>query len=252
MKKFLILTVLMFLCSAAFTAERQSPISMNRDNYIIAGDKEDQTKFQLSIKGDIIYPFNTGLYLGYTQTTWWEVYDGADTMSVNYQPEVFYKLESKNNLFGDVDLRAIDFIQISPINHISNGVEGNKHRGMNLYYGQIQMSTGGRVSAGFNLKGFNYYSKSNRNKDIEKFKGYYENDLFLKLNSATVENMTLAEVHFKHGGTREHWWICGEAKTVLFTNSVQPRLFIQYYYGYGENVLFYNTKEHSVYAGLVF
>jgi len=250
MKKILILIMLLSISLSA--AEYQSPISKNRDNYFAAGNKEDQTKFQLSLKGDIIYPYKTGLFFGYTQTTWWTIYDGRDTMSSNYQPEGFYRLESKNNLFNNFDLKAIDFIQISPFNHCSTGVEGPDHRSINIYYGQIQMSTGGRVSAGINLKVFGYYTKDEQNKDINKYKSYYENDLFLKLNSATVEDMTLAELHFKHGGTIHKGWLSAEAQVMLFTNRVQPKLFVQYFYGYGENIVNYNVKEHSVYGGMIF
>ena len=252
MKKILILMLLLCFCAPLFAEEYQSPISQNRDNYIIAGNEEDQTKFQLSLKADLLYPFNTGLYFGYTQTTWWKVYNGADTMSANYQPEIFYRLESKNNIFGDANLRAVDFIQIGPYNHCSTGVEGEDHRAINIYYGQIQMSTGGRLAAGFNIKGFGYYDKSKKNKDIEKYKGYYENDVFLKLRSATIDDMTLAELHFKHGGTINKAWLCVEAQTILFSAKFQPRLFVQYYYGYGENIVYYNKKEHSFYGGLLF
>lgn len=252
MKKILILMILLFFCLPLFAEKYKSPISKNKDNYFIFGDSEDQTKFQLSLKADMIYPFKTGLFLGYTQTTWWTVYNGRDTMSSHYQPEVFYKLESKNNIFGNASFGILDFIQISPYYHCSTGVEGDDHRGINLYYGQIQISSKGRVSTGNNIKGFGYHSKSRKNKDIEKYKGYYENDLFLKLNSATVDGMSLMEFHFKHGGTLEKAWLCIEAQTILFSSSIQPRLFAQYYYGYGENIVYYNKKEHSFYGGLLF
>ena len=180
MKKIFVL-IFLLLSIVVMAAEYQSPISKNRENYFAAGNAEDQTKFQLSLKGDIIYPFKTGLYFGYTQTTWWEVYNGADTMLSNYQPEVFYRLDSKNNLF-DLDLGAIDFIQVSPFNHCSTGVEGENHRSINIYYGQIQVSSGGKVSIGDSLKVFGYYTKANENKDIARYKGHYENDIFLKLN----------------------------------------------------------------------
>lgn len=251
MKKIFTL-ILLLLSISVLAAEYQSPISKNRDNYFIAGDKDDQTKFQLSLKADMIYPFKTGLFAGYTQTTWWTVYDGADTMSANYQPEVFYRLESKNNIFGDANFGLLDFIQISPYNHCSTGVEGDNHRAINIYYGQMQISTGGKISIGDNIKVFNYHTKNKLNRDIEKYKGYYENDIFLKLNSSTVEGMSLMELHFKHGGTLDKGWYCIEGQSVIFSSSIQPRLFVQYYYGYGENIVYYNKKEHSFYGGLLF
>lgn len=252
MKKLLALILFLLLSASLFAAEYQSPFSQNRDNYIIAGNDDDQVKFQLSLKADLLYPFNTGAYFGYTQTTWWKVYDGADTMSSNYQPEVFFKLESGNNIFNNVDLGAVDYIQISPYNHCSTGVEGTQHRGINVYYAQMQISNSGRFSAGDNIKVFGYYTKSRRNKDIADYKGYYENDIFIKWNSATVEGMSLAELHFKHGGTLDKGWLCVEARSIIFSSRIQPRFFVQYYYGYGENIVSYNIKEHSAYAGLIF
>ena len=249
MKKLLCLIVFLLCLTPLFSSEYQSPLSMNRDNYFVAGNDEDQTKFQISIKGDLL--FGTGVYFGYTQTTWWQVYDGADTMSGNYQPEVFYRIDSKTNLFN-IDLKAIDFIQVSPFNHCSTGVEGADHRSINIYYGQMQVSSGGRVSIGDNIKVFGYYTQDEQNEDIEDYKGYYENDVFLKLNSATVEGMSLAELHFKHGGTLSKGWLCVEARVTLFTNDVQPKLFVQYFYGYGENIVYYNVKDKSIYAGLIF
>lgn len=250
MKKIFVL-IFLLLSIVVMAAEYQSPISKNRENYFAAGNAEDQTKFQLSLKADLLYPFNTGMYFGYTQTTWWRVYDGADTMSANYQPEVFYCFESKNNIFNNVDLKAVDFIQISPFNHCSTGVEGVDHRSINIYYGQIQVSSPGKVSIGDNLKVFGYYTKAGGNKDIAEYKGYYENDVFIKLKSHT-ENLSYAELHFKHGGTLSKGWLCVEVQSIILSSKIQPRLFVQYFYGYGENMVAYNTKEHSVYAGLLF
>lgn len=250
MKKILSLCFMLLISCSLFAAEYKYPISPYQDNYFIAGNSEDQTKFQISFESDL--SFETGLYLGYTQTTWWTVYNGRDTMSANYKPEVFYRLVSKDNIFKDVDLKAVDYIQISPFYHQSTGVEGEDHRSINLYYGQIQLSTPHLISVGFNLKVFGYYTKDKQNEDIDKYKGYYENDLFVKLNSSSVEGMTLAELHFKHGGTLDKAWLCIEARSILFTNKIQPRVFIQYYYGYGENMVFYDKKEQSLYGGLVF
>ena len=113
------------------------------------------------------------------------------------------------------------------------------------------MSSDTLFSVGFNLKGFGYYNKNKNNRDIEKFKGYYENDVFIKLKSHT-ENLSYAELHFKHGGTLNKGWFCVEAQSIILSSKIQPRLFVQYFYGYGENMITYNTKGRSVYAGLLF
>ncbi|HPQ23061.1 MAG TPA: phospholipase A [Candidatus Paceibacterota bacterium] len=250
MKKILFCFIFLFsIITILYGEEYQEPISKYKQNYFIFGNSEDQTKFQLSLKADIIYPFNTGILFGYTQTTWWKVYNGADTMSSNYQPEVFFRVENKKNIFGNADLGYIDYFQISPFYHCSTGVEGVDHRSINLYYAQVQVSLGDRFNIGDNLKVFGYYNKSSQNSDIEKYKGYYENDVFAKIFSSVVP---LVEFHFKHGGTLNKGWLACELQTVFFTDKFQPKLFFQYFYGYGENMVFYNKKDKSFYVGLIF
>ena len=252
-RKFL-LTIMMlcFLSASLFAGVYQSPISMYKDNYFVAGNSEDQTKFQISIACNLLYPFNTGFNFAYTQTTWWKVYNQADTMSANYNPEVFYRLTSKDNLFNNVDLGAIDYIQAGPFSHCSTGVEGADHRSINTYYGQIQISSGGWFCIGDNLKVFGYYTKSKFNKDIQKYKGYFENDVFLRIGSDSTAGLTRAELHYKFGGTLSHLWMCAELRVRILSADIQPKFFIQYYRGYGENMVNYNIKDQSVRAGLIF
>jgi len=266
MKKFFSLIILILLAATLYAEEKsyESPMSLYKDNFFLAGDDEAQVKAQVSAKYNIFWPSSTGFYLGYTQTSKWICYDKRDTFQTAYQPEVFYSFESGKNIFNNASIPFVDYIQVSPINHISNGTEGTDHRGMNIYYGQIQMSAGDVVNLGFNVKGFNYYSKSKRNIDIEDYKGHYEADVFIKLRSKNVFLLDKEELHFKFGGyekspdaldaeksTRKGWYAV-EARFRILTSYVQPRFFIQYFKGYDEILIDYNKKTESFRAGIVF
>jgi len=265
MKKFLIL--LFLTISTILYAEDsiyQSPMSLYKDNFFIGGDKEDQVKLQLSAKYNIFYPSNSGLYLGYTQTSKWICYEKRDTFYTAYQPEIFLAFESGNNIFDNAVIPFVDYLQVSPINHISNGTEGNNHRGMNIYYGQIQMSYGEVVNIGFNFKGFNYYNKSKRNLDIADYKGHTETGIFIKIKSKNTFLLDKEELWLRFGGfekspdslesnkTLRKGWYCIEGRVRLFTSYIQPRLFFQYYKGYNEVLQDYNQDTKSIRFGFVF
>ena len=226
------------------------PMSMYKENYFITGNKTDQTVWQVSAKYKLIHKVD--LYAGYTQKSFWATSeDSSPFKESNYQPEVFFKLDEQNNIF-DSDLGIIDYIQISPAYHCSNGRDGQESRGINLYYGQIQLSYGEVYNFGVNIKGFNYYSKSRRNKDIADYKGYYEADVFFKLRSKDVQYLDKEELHVKFGSSKDKGWICGEFQTRIISTYIQPKLFIQVWHGYGEFLIDYNKKETSVRGGIIF
>ena len=256
MKK--VLTILIILCSSfTYASEFVSPINLYKDNYFTAGNFDDQVKFQFSAKYNLFYTPNVqapiGLYLGYTQTSWWTCYDGRDTFSSNYMPETFYQLESENNIFNNINLGIIDYIQLCPIQHASNGVEGVEHRGINIYYGQIQLSVGEVFNFGTNIKGFGYYTKSGKNKDINDYKKNYEAEVFFKLKSKNNWYVDKYELHAKcTGNPLNKGYYVVEGVFQIFTSVIQPKIFISYNKGYGINLLTYNQKETELRAGVIF
>lgn len=256
MKKLFMLIIICY-STALFASEYQSPMSLYKDNYFVAGNSKDQVKFQLSAKYNIFYTPQLqapiGLYVAYTQTSWWTCYEKRDTFSSNYTPETFYQLESGNNIFGNVDLGIIDYIQVSPIQHASNGVEGVDHRGINIYYGQIQLSVGEVFNFGTNLKGFGYYSRSGKNKNINDYRKNYEAEVFFKLKSKTNWYVDKFELRAKcTGNPRDKGYYMIEGVCQIFTSIIQPKIFVQYNDGYGINMITYNQKETELRAGFIF
>jgi len=253
MRKILLTILTMFMTLSVYAADYVSPMSMYQDNYFIAGNQTDQVKLKLSAKFAAFYPAETGIFLGYTQLSLWKCYQKSDTFYTNYMPEVFYRLDSKNNLW-DLDLKAIDFIQFSPIQHASTGVEGINHRSINIYYGQIQMSTGDLVNIGFNVKGFGYYTISKKNADINDYRRNYEADVFFKIKSGSNWYVDKYELHAKcTGDPRDKGYYQIEAQGQVITDKFQPKIFVQYQKGYSDSLVFYNKKsEKEIRAGFIF
>jgi len=252
-KLIFILIVIAASTSVLFASEYQSPMSIYKDNYFIAGDKDDQVKVQLSMKFNLFYPSSTGFYAGYTQLSNWLCYEDRDTFYTMYCPEVFYRFESGNNLFGDSTLPFVDFLQVSPIVHNSTGVEGENHRSVNMYYAQAQLSYGEVYNVGVGGKYFRYYSISDKNEDINKYRKNYEADIFFKLKSKTVEYLDKEELHFKFGGNPlGNGWYCIEAQFRIISSKFQPKIFLQFYKGRDEIMVNYDKKTESVRIGLIF
>lgn len=245
-----------FMCiyiSNAFGAEYENPMSTYHDNYFVAGDVEDQVKIQLSAKYNLFYPSHAGAYFGYEQMSNWFVYKGRDTFYTMYQPEAFYRFESGKNIFKDYVISGVDYIQFSPIKHCSTGVEGEDHRSINQAYGQIQLSVGEVYNVGINLKGFRYYTRDEQNRDINDYKKFYEAEAFFKIRSKTVEYLDKEEVKVKiTGNPIGKGSIEGTLTFRLISSKIQPRLFVQYFRGYGEFMVNYNKKSEAIRAGFVF
>ena len=253
MRKFLISLLLILITVSVIAKEKEEIISTYKDNYFLFGNNQDQVKFQLSVKYNLIYPSETGLYLGFTMIDHWMVYNGKDTMYQGYMPEVFYRLESGKNLFNNLVIPYIDYFQCSPFNHHSTGVEGPLHRSMNMYYGQVQASIGDVYNFGVNVKVLGYYDISDMNPDINKYRKNYEADVFFKLKSRTVQFLDKEEFHCTvSGNPLGNGFYQLEAKVRIITSVIQPKFCIQYFSGYTQFFQTYNQKDESLRLGLVF
>ena len=251
--------VLMILCicmgSAFAFADNsvQSPMSLYNDNYFIAGNYNQQGKIQLSAKYNLFWPFDSGIYLGYTQLSHYIFYKESDTFYTMYQPEIYYRFTSGSNPFNNFIIPGIDFFQASPYYHCSTGVEGADHRMIQYYYWEVQSSIGTQYNVGANIRVFNYYSINDRNSDINKYKKNYLADIFFKINSEKVANLSNYELHCKfEGNPLGYGYVEGELAFKLMTAKIQPRLFIQIFHGYDEFMVNYNVKETSYRAGISF
>ena len=247
-----IILVFGFLVYARAT-ELQSPMSLYHDNFFLFGDEANQTKFQVSAKYNLLWPFDSGIYVAYSQLTHWYVYGDRDTMHSAYQPEVLYRFTSGDNPFNNFKIPFVDYIQAAPEYHCSTGVEGVDHRAVNEYYGQIQMSVGEIYNFGFNARMFGYYTICDKNKDINEYQKNYQADIFFKLQSGNVLGLDKEELHCTFSGDPLNKGFI-EVKFIvrLFTTYIQPHLFLDYYRGYLQDMVTYNQKDNVIRIGIDF
>lgn len=218
-------------------------IQIHKPTYMIAGDKENQVKYQISVKYGLIYPFETGLYLAYTQLSHWNLYDQSSPFKEsNYEPEIFWQID---------DLWFLDYMVISPYRHFSNGRDGEESRGLETGYVQLQMSFGEKVNIGINEKATWHYKFGNRNADYKRYKGYFQTELFVKLtgNGKYFDQEKLA-ISFEW--TVKSYWYQIDFMTRLLTPKIRPKIYVQYYQGTGEFLENYKQKTKALRAGFIF
>lgn len=255
MKRLLFIGIIFMAASIysvdAAETEHQSSFSQYRPCYMIFGDKNDQVKGQFSLKYGLLHPYKIGLFFGYTQYMFWDLYDiSSPFRDINYNPEVFWKwkIQAKRAWL------KLDYIQIGPYEHNSNGRGGEESRSWDRYYAQAQISVGDRVNAGINLKGFGFYYIGEHNEDIKDYIGHYEAKIFIKLTGTGKDEITDREEVYIRGGSGsvlEKGWLEAGFKIRTFFARFKPYIFVQIWHGYAESLLIYNEKETYIRAGFI-
>lgn len=224
--------------------------SLYKDNYFIAGttigSKPTKTnsdvKFQISISQRLTkstLPFNTYLYLFYSQKCMWNVFEESLPMrDFNFNPGIGIAkhLIVKNRYIGKVTLM---------LEHESNGRDGLASRSWN------KVSLAGNIFIDPNImihgKVWIPIIDGQNNKDILDYCGIYQTGLTITSpNKRFHFGLTLV----KRRGWKLSYNSIWEISYRVFKRDNQF-LFLQYYNGYGENLLDYNVFKSRLRIGLV-
>lgn len=234
--------ILLVCMGPVMAGEYSSSMSTHKDNYFVAGG--DDAKFQVSVKYNLLYPFSIGWYVAYTELAFWDIYEkSAPFKEFNHNPETFWQY---------TDLGAVDFIRLGFYEHKSNGEAGEFSRGFDRGYGEIQLSGGSEYNIGLRGKGWYYYKTSSHNKDIDEYLGNFEAEVFMRLMSTNTDGLEKARIYVKGGGQYDYkGWIEAGIITRLITSYIQPKLFLQGYYGYAQGLTEYDKKECQLRGGLL-
>jgi phospholipase A1 len=222
---------------------------MFKDNYFITGVPLNQeinghtadVKFQISIRQRLfnrIMPFNTLLYLTFTQKSFWNIYELAESAPFkdnNYNPSllVVKPVITQNKLKGVVNFA---------IEHESNGGDTLKSRSCNF----VSLSGVYFYNANFSIQTKLWYGRLGKdNPDLHKYRGYglmafnyrSSND---KLGVGLIINPrdkfssfnTQLELSFRFDKTSNQF------------------LFLQWYNGYGEDLLNYDKFSSMLRVGI--
>ena len=224
--------------------------TLYKDNYFTAGTSINQkpsstnsdVKFQISIAQRLTkstLPFNTYLYLFYSQKCMWNVFEESMPMrDLNFNPGIGLAkhLFVKDRYIGKVTLL---------VEHESNGRDGIESRSWN----KISLASNIFIDPNFMVHGKVWIPiiDGQNNKDILDYSGIYQ--LGLTLTSPN-KRFNFALTLVKRRGWNLNYNSIWEVAYKVFKRDNQF-LFLQYYNGYGENLLDYNKFHSRLRFGLV-
>jgi len=205
--------------------------------------RKDEAKFQLSLAFPLwrgIVGDNSILAASYTQTSWWQVSNRAESSpfrETNYQPQVFLGWATDYQWAGWT-LRDVEV----GLNHQSNGRSDPTSRSWNRGYARLMAQNGNWQ---VDLKPWLRLSESassDDNPDITKYLGYYR----LKVGYALGESVISVESRYNWNsgyGSAELGWSYPLTRNVRF--------YTQLFSGYGESLIDYNAKQTRFGVGVI-
>ncbi len=222
-----------------------------KDNYFTVGtalgEKPTRTnsdvKFQISLGirlTDAVLPWNTYLFLMYTQKTFWNVFEKSMPMrDLNFNPGIGWSKPffSKDRYLGKMTIL---------VEHESNGRDSIQSRSWN----RISLSGSAMITDWMlvHAKFWIPIVDGENNRDILKYSGIWQTGFQIStFNKKFCWALTLVK--------RKGWNL--NFNTILdFSWRINEKanlcLFAQYYNGYGENLLDYNVFHSRLRAGIVF
>lgn len=222
-----------------------------KDNYFTAGTStlhkptglNSDVKFQISLgirlTGEIL-PGKSFLFLQYTQKTFWNVFQESMPMrDINFNPGIGWSRPffSKNRFVGQFTLM---------VEHESNGRDGDSSRSWNKvsFLGSVMVNDWLMVHAKYWIP----IVDGENNKDILKYCGIFQQGVVVTSNN---KRWTVGLTWVKRSGWNFNMNTIWE---VSFRPSMKSPLnfFMQYYNGYGENLLDYKQFHSRLRAGICF
>ena len=258
-KRIIIAALLQIFAGAAFSQDADSvrqtidampSFGIYKDNYFTLGtalgskpdDKNSDVKFRISFRQRLtnsVLPFNTYLYLFYTQNTFWNVFESSLPMhDVNYNPGIGWAkmLIKDGRVVGNATLLA---------EHESNGRDGDDSRSWNKFGIAANYFINSTVM--LHCKVFVSFIDSDNNGDLLDYTGFVHFGIEKKpANNRWVFNLRFV----KRNGWNFNFNTCAEFG-IRFNKDANQFLFVQYYNGYGESLLDYNQYRSRIRIGLL-
>jgi phospholipase A1 len=227
--------------------EREPPLSENDPMYIVAGTRGGNTaRFQLSFKYRLFdassgfgqgQPWLSGLFFGYTQNALWDLSsDSKAFRDTNYRPQLFWRWQSTD------DRAWLDGARLG-VEHESNGSQSTLSRSIDILFlrpeWRRQLRNGHSVE--FTPKFYGYLEKE-ENPDIPSYRGHV--DWRVRYDAA---GEWLATGVLRRGTAGKGSVLFDVSKRVrdLRFGPVGGYLHIQFFAGYGEDIVDYNLRRRS-------
>ncbi|MCH8499216.1 MAG: phospholipase A [Marinobacter sp.] len=228
------------------SSPNQNPVSPNLGVASYDGELDrEEAKFQISFKVPLltgVFDDRTTLWFGYTQISVWQLYNSESSRpfrETNYEPELFMRYETRLTLGpGRLDYIAGGLV------HQSNGQSEPRSRSWDRFTAEAGYSMGRWLLIARPWYRIPESRNEDDNPDIERFLGhgdlwgiYKVNDevnlsMRLRNNLRRTDNKTSVEAGFS------------------FPLGESLKGFVQYYNGYGETMIDYNSRIHRFGIGI--
>ncbi|MEX2296531.1 MAG: phospholipase A [Dongiaceae bacterium] len=225
----------------------EPPLTENEPVYFVMGTRGGtNARFQLSFKYRLFdrslgwgrdQPWLSGFYLGYTQTTIWNLQgDSKPFRDTSYRPSLFWAWERTD------DKTWIDALRAG-FEHESNGKDDAQSRSIDILFvrpeWRWQLDNGKQVA--FTPKIYGYLDKE-ENPDIQRYRGYV--DWRVRYDSGT-HWVAAATARLGTAGKGSLQIDLSRRTRDLKLGPLSGYLYAQYFNGYGEDILGYNERRPS-------
>lgn len=226
--------------------EEEPTLSENDPMYFVLGGRSGYTaRFQLSFKYRLFdqaagigrwQPWLAGLYFGYTQNSLWDLSsESRPFRDTSYRPSLFWRWQRADAKTWVDGLRA-------GFEHESNGREGLRSRAIDTVFARPEWRfrlRGGEVQ--FTPKLYAYLDKED-NRDIDQYRGNV--DWRLRYDSGGDWIATGVARRGRAGKASLLLDLSHRTRDIRF-GPVGGYLHLQYFTGYGEDILDYNMRRKS-------
>jgi outer membrane phospholipase A len=235
------------LTGAASAGQYEPPLSENDPMYFVLGARDGwSARFQLSFKYRLFdtgtgfgreRPWLSGFYFGYSQNSIWDLSSKSRAFrDTSYLPSVFWKWERED------DKTFVDAFRAG-LEHESNGLDGPRSRSINIAFVRPEwhkgFAEGHKVE--FTPKLYRYLERSD-NPDIQDYRGYV--DWRLRYDAAGDWISTAVARRGNSGKGSLLLDVSRRSRDLRF-GPVGGYFHLQYFNGYGEDILDYNVRRKA-------
>jgi len=225
----------------------EPPLSENDPMYFILGARDGYSaRFQLSFKYRLFdigsgfgrdQPWLSGFYFGYTQNSLWELSSESRAFrDTSYRPQFFWKWDRTD------EKTFVDSLRVG-FEHESNGRDGPRSRSINIAFIRPEWHhrRGDGHELQFTPKIYSYLDRD-ENPDIHHYRGYVDWRLRYDAGGEWVSTVTTRRGTAGKGSLLLD--LSRRARDLRF-GPVGGYFHLQYFNGYGEDILDYNLRRRS-------
>jgi phospholipase A1 len=205
-----------------------------------------EAKFQISLKTKVaedLFGGHSDLWLGYTQQSSWQVYNGALSRpfrETDYEPEMMLVIPFNADMLG---LKA-RFLNLGLV-HQSNGRADPLSRSWNRAYAQIGIEEGKFALLARAWYRFPESADNDNNPDIEHYLGYGDIVAVYKWNARNTVSLHIRDnlsTQDNKGAVQLDW---------SFPLYGRLKGYLQIFSGYGESLIDYNWRQTTIGIGVL-